>query len=671
MKNPKGKNMRKAVYFNNTPIETLIDTGSDVNIIRKEVAEEANIQFCKNGSVKLKVAGQQYVSTIGYTYQTIRIDGESFDTIFYVVINRDLPVRALIGDELLKDVELISRCNVISIKHIQREFDNYLMNICVSDDTNSLPLVLRELINNYKPNKTVKTHIKLHICTTDDKPIYQQPRRLPCTQRTVDSYTLEMLAVVKALSKFRVYLLNKKFTVVTDCDAFKNTMKKKDTVPRVTRWVMYMQDYDFDIEHRKGTQMRHVDCLSRREILHIESVSPVHNKIKEQQKRDRFLNVVHEILKTQPFDDFVLKNGLIYKNLKGVELIAVPEAMEYEIIKNAHDKGHFKTNKMMEIIGSEFYIQSIKTKINDHVNNCVPCILNDNKTGRKEGLLQPIAKHGKPLDTWHIDHLGPMPSTNKNYQHIFAVVDALTKFVWLFPTKSTTANETLTKIKTVTNMFGNPRRIIPDRGPAFTSDAFKEFCTTEGIDLVHITTGIPRGNGQVEIINKIIISVLSKLSTENSEKWYTHVSDVQQFINCTFQRSIKTAPFELMIGVPMKLKSNINLCEILDDEMLKQFQEDRNKLREEARQQIEKVQAENKKTFNKHRKEAHQYKIGDIVAIKRTQFGTGMKLRPRFLGPYKVTSAIGQERFAVTKIEQQEGPKNTKTCSEYMKLWTA
>jgi len=43
-----------------------------------------------------------------------------------------------------------------------------------------------------------------------------------------DSYKLEVLAIVKALKKFRVYLIGIPFVIVTDCKAFTQTMKKKD-----------------------------------------------------------------------------------------------------------------------------------------------------------------------------------------------------------------------------------------------------------------------------------------------------------------------------------------------------------------------------------------------------------------------------------------------------------
>ncbi|GFW30397.1 hypothetical protein TNCV_453351 [Trichonephila clavipes] len=49
------------------------------------------------------------------------------------------------------------------------------------------------------------------------------------------------------------------------------------------------------------------------------------------------------------------------------------------------------------------------------------------------------------------------------------------------------------------------------------------------------------------------------------------------------------------------------------------------------------------KTYNRRRKKASLYKEGDLVAIQRTQFGAGLKLRPKFLGPYKVTKVNSKE----------------------------
>lgn len=129
----------------------------------------------------------------------------------------------------------------------------------------------------------------------------------------------------------------------------------------------------------------------------------------------------------------------------------------------------------------------------------------------------------RPLDTFHIDHLGPLASTKKNYKHIFVVVDAFSKFTWLYTTKSTGTAEVIDHLKKQAIIFGNPRRIISDRGTSFTSSDFQEYCRRENIQHILTTTGIPRANGQVERVNRTLIPLLTKLAAPKPEEWYRHL----------------------------------------------------------------------------------------------------------------------------------------------------
>jgi len=40
-------------------------------------------------------------------------------------------------------------------------------------------------------------------------------------------------------------------------------MEKRELIPRIARWWLRIQEFDIDIVHRAGTQMNHVDALSR------------------------------------------------------------------------------------------------------------------------------------------------------------------------------------------------------------------------------------------------------------------------------------------------------------------------------------------------------------------------------------------------------------------------
>ncbi|GBO35953.1 Retrovirus-related Pol polyprotein from transposon 297 [Araneus ventricosus] len=192
-------------------------------------------------------------------------------------------------------------------------------------------------------------------------------------------------------------------------------------------------------------------------------------------------------------------------------------------------------------------------------------------------------KEDTPLHTYHIDHLGPLESTNKNYKYVSAIIDAFTKFVWIYSTKSTTSAEVIAKLEIQKAVLGSPFQIISDRGTAFTSGDFADYCAKEEIKHHAITTGLPRANGQIERINQTIISVLSKLSLENPNKWYKFTNELQQTINSTYQRSIDTTPFELLFGTKMNTGSLDKLKKMVKAEFQANFEVQREELRKHAK----------------------------------------------------------------------------------------
>ncbi|GFT23819.1 transposon Tf2-11 polyprotein [Trichonephila clavipes] len=457
-------------------------------------------------------------------------------------------------------------------------------------------------------------------------------------EKKYDSYELEVLAIINALKKFRVYLLGQHFKIVTDCSAFQKTMQKKELITRIARWAFQLEEFDYEIEHRAGSRMKHVDALSRYPVMMVCN-DTLTSKLRNAQKEDDNIQTLKSLLEKQESEEFFERNGILYKYLNVRELIVTPKAMQAELIKLIHENGHFSVGKTEEIVKQEFFIPNLSNVVKKVVVNCVPCISANKKTGKKEEFLNPISKESIPLSTYHVDFIGALPSTNKSYQHIFTVVDAFTKFTWLYPVKTVSAESALEKLKQQQKTFGNPIRIISDRGSAFPSKLFNNYCDEENIQHLQIATGVSRGNGQVERIHRTLIPVLTKLSLDDSTKWYKYVDRLQRILNSTISRSTKWTPFELLVGIKMRNKEDILIKDLLLEEMAKELLEQREFLRNDAKKNIETLQSENRKTYNRRRKKASLYKEGDLVAIQRTQFGAGLKLRPKFLGPYKVTKS--------------------------------
>jgi hypothetical protein len=74
---------------------------------------------------------------------------------------------------------------------------------------------------------------------------------------------LECLAIVWGIQHFHKFLINTKFKVITDHAALKGLMNDKEPKGRRARWIMNLQQYDFEVVHRSGKLNTNADALSR------------------------------------------------------------------------------------------------------------------------------------------------------------------------------------------------------------------------------------------------------------------------------------------------------------------------------------------------------------------------------------------------------------------------
>ncbi|XP_015168551.1 uncharacterized protein [Solanum tuberosum] len=85
-------------------------------------------------------------------------------------------------------------------------------------------------------------------------PIYYACKTLNSAQQNYMVSEQELLAVVYAFEKLRAYLLGTKVIVHTDHDALHYLMVKKDAKPRLIRWVLLLQEFNFEVKDRKRLQ---------------------------------------------------------------------------------------------------------------------------------------------------------------------------------------------------------------------------------------------------------------------------------------------------------------------------------------------------------------------------------------------------------------------------------
>lgn len=79
----------------------------------------------------------------------------------------------------------------------------------------------------------------------------------------------------------------------------------------------------------------------------------------------------------------------------------------------------------------------------------------------------------------------------------------------LYLTKYTDTREVMKNLTTFIDEWGLPDRLISVPGTCITSTGFQEFCTSTGIQQILNSSRHPQANGQVERVNRILISLLS------------------------------------------------------------------------------------------------------------------------------------------------------------------
>lgn len=175
-------------------------------------------------------------------------------------------------------------------------------------------------------------------------PIAYFSRRTTPIESRYHSFELECLAVVYALKRFHVYLSGIQFKILTDCDSFRLTLSKQTINPRISRWAMFLQAYDFVIEHRPGNRMKHVDALSRCNSVLILEGNSFEQVLALKQGQDEEINAIRERLEKGEDRSFELRDGLVYKKVKNDKLLFyVPFRMEGNVIRTCHDDlGHVR-----------------------------------------------------------------------------------------------------------------------------------------------------------------------------------------------------------------------------------------------------------------------------------------------------------------------------------------
>ncbi|XP_015189692.1 PREDICTED: uncharacterized protein LOC107073515 [Polistes dominula] len=99
--------VKKVVTINNAEIPALIDTGSQITLIRESAYADIGAPRIINERVSFRGVGSELFKTLGHFTATIEVDGETYDTKIHLVSDSCVRHDLVLGENFLKGVRLV------------------------------------------------------------------------------------------------------------------------------------------------------------------------------------------------------------------------------------------------------------------------------------------------------------------------------------------------------------------------------------------------------------------------------------------------------------------------------------------------------------------------------------------------------------------------------------
>jgi len=511
-------------------------------------------------------------------------------------------------------------------------------------------------------------------------------RALTATEeKNLSATELEVLAVLHALEAFRPYLEGYKFQLFTDHSSLKWLVQLKNPKGRLARWAVELQAYEFEVMHRAGTSMQAPDALSRNPI----SVDLIDLPLLIV---DEWYNSLCEKVDTEPenyeqfrkHDDMLLKLISVGRESPLRWVQCLPEVSRRRALQDCHDSptsghaGHFKTFQRLRQL---YYWPKMEEDCKAYVRSCRIC--QEQKVDRRKppGLMGSSRKVTRPFELLCSDFVGPLPRSRKGYNNLLVCVDYFSKYVFLKPTRNAKAK---TLCDTLENeiflVYGCPRTICVDSGPAYKSKELKALCAKYNVTIGKNIYYMPRNN-PTERYNQTVETMLRSYIESNQRTWDERIPEIQAALRSAVNEVTKFTPQFLVFGSELVLDGRMHLydgerreqgdVECADRAEFSEEFKKRDAIFAEVAVRMKEASERNQRYHNRRRRE-FSLKEGDLVlrrnfTLSDAAEGYAAKLAPRWRGPYTVKKRLGNVSYLLHDEKGvEDGPWHVEQLKKFV-----
>ncbi|WZY86898.1 hypothetical protein YC2023_033282 [Brassica napus] len=487
----------------------------------------------------------------------------------------------------------------------------------------------------------------------EKRPIAYFSEKLGGATLNYTTYDKELYALVRALQTWQHYLWPKEFVIHTDHESLKYLKSQNKLSKRHARWVEFIETFPYVIKYKQGKENIVADALSRRYVLlnTLDVKLLGFEQIKVMYENDPEFKDAYKSCEKFAAGHYFRQDGFLFYDNR----LCVPNCSLRDLfVRESHGgslMGHFGVAKTLKTLQDHFYWPRMKRDVERLCERCATCKQAKSKV-QNHGLYTPLPIPYHPWNDISMDFIVGLPRTRTGKDSIFVVVDRFSKMAHFIACHKTDDALHVANLffKEIVRLHGMPKTIVSDRDTKFLSYFWKTLWSKLGTKLLFSTTCHPQTDGQTEVVNRTLGTLLRAIIKKNLKSWEDCLPHCEFAYNHAVHSATKFSPFEIVYGFnPISPLDLIPLpeCERVSLDGKKKAEKVQ-QLHEQARRNIEEKTKQYAKQANKGRRE-RVFEVGDQVWIhlRKERFPNERKskLMPRIDGPFEIIKKIGNNAY--------------------------
>lgn len=401
------------------------------------------------------------------------------------------------------------------------------------------------------------------VVDTEQQPIAFMSKSLSGAQLNWSTIEKECFAIYSALREWEYLLRDVPFVINTD---HKNLRYLNTNTPKVVRWKLAIQEFNFSVNYLPGEQNVVADTLSR--VIREDSlpnndsgiISPevVRLPIEEEEDESEDEQTDSHVIAAMQLPSSSGPMRPVVHHEEQSEQYSREIAEKISSVHNSY-RGHFGVDLTLEILRREQSAwRNMRKHVREFIHSCSSC--------QKMRDIKPVivslpytTATYSPFSRVNMDTIGPLPVDEDKNEHILVLIDCFSRFVELYAIPSLDARTCARCLINFTGRYGAPEYLLSDRGSQFVNGTIQEMLRLIGTTQILSLAYSKQENAIVERANKEVMRHLRGIifDTRVKKEWSVVLPLVQRIMNAHPHQSIGIAPAQIIFGNAVQLDRGI------------------------------------------------------------------------------------------------------------------